>query len=388
MTGDQQQQDWCDQWDLRPGVTYLNHGSFGPPPRPVQAERRQWQQQLDSQPMDFFDRQYEPALQAARQRLAEFVGADPQDLVFVENATAAMNVVANSLRLEHNDQVLLTDHEYGAVHRIWQRATLRAGSDQPVIAALPDRIESADQLVDRLLDAFTPRTRLLVISHITSPTAITMPIETIVRRAHQRGVLVCVDGPHAPAQIPLDLSALGCDFYCASLHKWLSAPFGSGFLYVRREHQSRITPTQISWGRLLPQRPESWSDEFIWSGTRDPSALLTVPAAIGFLQEAGLGAFREHGYRLATEARNRLAEWTGLPPITPDDRCWYTCMGHAPLPSGDASGLQRALWQRHAIEVPIVSWKDRYWLRVSCHLYNRRQDIDRLFDALTRELRT
>lgn len=388
MTNDQQQQqNWSNQWDLRPGVTYLNHGSFGPPARPVQAERRQWQQQLDSQPMDFFDRQFEPALQAARQRLAEFVGADPQDLVFVENATAAMNVVANSLRLEHNDQVLLTDHEYGAVHRIWQRATLRAGASEPVIASLPDRIESADQLVDRLLDAFTPRTRLLVISHITSPTAITMPIETIVRRAHQRGVLVCVDGPHAPAQIPLDLNALGGDFYCASLHKWLSAPFGSGFLHVRPEHQARITPTQISWGRLLPRRPESWSDEFIWSGTRDPSAMLTVPAAIDFLQETGLDAFREHGYRLATEVRNRLAEWTGLTPITPNDRCWYTCMGHAPLPSGDASGLQRALWQRHAIEVPIVSWKDRYWLRVSCHLYNCRQDIDRLFGALVREIR-
>ncbi len=387
MAGDRQQ-DWSDQWDLRPGVTYLNHGSFGPPPRPVQARRRQWQQRLDGQPMDFFCRQYEPAVLAARQRLAEFVGADPQDLVFVENATAAMNVVANSLELKHSDQVLLTDHEYGAVRRIWQRATLRAAAGEPEIVVLPERIESVDQLVDCLFAALTPRTRLLVISHITSPTAITMPIGTIVHRARQRGVLVCVDGPHAPAQIPLDLAALGCDFYCASLHKWLSAPFGSGFLYVRREHQQRISPTQLSWGRLLPARPESWSDEFIWSGTRDPSAVLAVPAAIDFLQETGLEAFREHGYRLATEARNRLAEWTGLPPITPDDRCWYTCMGHAPLPPGDASGLQRALWERHAIEVPVVFWKDRHWLRVSCHWYNRRQDIDYLFDALARELRT
>lgn len=387
MTGDRQK-DWADQWDLRPGVTYLNHGSFGPPPRPVQAQRRHWQQQLDSQPMDFFVRQYEPALLAARQRLAEFVGADPHDLVFVENATAAMNVVANSLELKPDDQVLLTDHEYGAVRRIWERATLRAGVGSPVIADLPDRIESADQLIDSLFAACTPRTRLLVVSHITSPTAITMPIRKIVEEARQRGVLVCVDGPHAPAQIPLDLAALGCDFYCASLHKWLSAPFGSGFLYVRREHQERMVPTQISWGRLLPERPESWSDEFMWSGTRDPSAMLAVPAAIDFLQTTGLDAFREHGYLLATQARNRLAAWTGLAPITPDDRCWYTCMGHAPLPPGDASGLQRALWERHAIEVPIVCWKDRYWLRVSCHWYNRAQDIDRLFDALASEIRT
>jgi isopenicillin-N epimerase len=376
-------ESWGACWDLRPGVTYLNHGSFGPPPRPVQQARLRWQQELDRQPMDFFMRQYEPAWFAARRRLAALVGADEHDLVFVENATAAMNVVAASLKLDQGDQVLLTDHEYGAVHRIWQRAVSRTAGAEVRIAELPSRIETAEQVVDAIFAAAGPQTRLLVVSHITSPTAITLPVEAIAGQARQRGIPVCVDGPHAPAQVPLDLAGWGCDFYCASLHKWLSAPFGSGFLFVRPEHQSQIAPPQLSWGRLLPHRPESWSDEFIWSGTRDPSPVLAVPAAIDFLQQVGEPTFREHGYELATYARHRLAEWTGLTPITPDDRQWFTCMAHAPLPPGDATRLQQELWHRYAIEVPIVSWKDRRWIRVSCHLYNRCEDIDRLFQALT-----
>jgi isopenicillin-N epimerase len=328
-------------------------------------------------------RQYEPAWFAARERLAEFTGSDPRDLVFVENATAAMNVVAASVGLSAQDQVLLTDHEYGAVQRIWQRATAAAGASSPRIAKLPERIEAVDQVVDAIFAEANPRTRLLVVSHITSPTAITLPVESIVREAHHRGMLVCVDGPHAPAQARMELAGLGCDFYCASLHKWLSAPFGSGFFYVRPEHQSRIVPPQLSWGRLLPNRPSAWSDEFIWSGTRDPSAWLAVPAAIDFLRQTGEETFRQHGFELATYARTRLAALTGLTPIVPDDPQWYTCMAHAPLPPGDAACLQRDLWQRWAIEVPIVTWNDRRWIRVSCHLYNRRADIDRLIDALT-----
>jgi len=382
MSDEAKWQQWRCQWDLRPGVTYLNHGSFGPPPRPVQAARRDWQYRLDAQPMDFFTRVYEPAWSTARRDLAEFVQANPHDLVFVENATAAMNIVAASVELKAGDEVLMTDHEYGAVQRIWRRAMARVGGREPRLARLPLRIESADQLVQSIFAAANERTRLLVVSHITSPTAITLPVEAIIRAAHERGIAVCVDGPHAPAQIPIDLGRLECDFYCASLHKWLSAPFGSGFLYVRPEHQSRIAPPQLSWGRLLPKRPESWSDEFIWSGTRDPSAFLAVPAAIDFLRQVGEEAFRRRSHELASYARASLVDLIGLTPITADDPRWYTCMAHVPLPPGDAEPLQRDLWAGYGIEVPIVSWNNRRWIRVSCHLYNRFEDIDRLVGAL------
>jgi isopenicillin-N epimerase len=332
--------------------------------------------------MDFFMRQYEEAWYRARSRLAEFVGSDARNLVFMENATAAMNVVADSFPLTVGEEVVLTDHEYGAVARIWQRATRRAGAKEPRIARLPLPIQSAEQVVEAVFAATSEHTRLLVVSHITSPTAIILPIEQIVREAQRRGIRVCVDGPHALAQLPLDLERLGCDFYCASCHKWLCAPFGSGFLFVAAPHHEEIQPPLLSWGRLLPNSVEAWSDEFIWSGTRDPSAYLSVPAAIDFLQGFGEARFREVTHELARYAREQLVDLVGEDPIVPDSSIWYGSMAHVPLPPGDAVVLQSKLWSEYAVEVPIVRWNDRRWIRVSCHLYNRREDVDLLIEAL------
>jgi isopenicillin-N epimerase len=373
---------WRSQWNLAPGVSYLNHGSFGPPPRPVQAARREWQDQLDTQPIDFFVRKLEPAWFQARQRLAERIGADARNLVFAENATAAMNVVAHSLALRSGDEVLLTDHEYGAVQRIWRRAAESVEGATVGVAKLPLPIESADQIVDAIFSAASDRTRLVVVSHITSPTAVTLPVQQIAAQAKRRGILVCVDGPHAIAQLPLELDRLGCDFYCASCHKWLCAPFGSGFLYVAPQHHATIRTPLLSWGRLPPEPLQVWSDEFLWSGTRDPSAYLAVPAAIDFLDQVGWDRFRGHTHALAQYARQRLVELTGQTPLVPDSPNWYGSMAHVPLPPGDAPALQRQLWTEYGIEVPIISWSDRRWIRVSCHLYNTRQEIDRLVDAV------
>ncbi|MCY2990599.1 MAG: aminotransferase class V-fold PLP-dependent enzyme [Planctomycetota bacterium] len=372
---------WRDQWDLRPGVTYLNHGSFGPPPKAVQRARQHWQAELDRNPMDFFVRHYEPAWFAARQTLAKFVGAAAQNLVFADNATSAMNVVAHSFPLRAGDEVLLNDHEYGAVLRIWQRATQSVGATVR-FARLPLPVQSTEQVVEALFAATTPRTRLIVVSHITSPTAITLPVASLCAQARRCDIAVCVDGPHAVAQLPLELEQLGCDFYCASCHKWLSAPFGSGFLYVAPRHHSSVRPPQLSWGRLLPQQVEQWSDEFIWSGTRDPAAYLAVPAAIEFLEAIGLEKFRARLHALARYARQQLVELFGLPPSVPDAPEWYCGMAHVPLPPQTPADLQQGLWQRYQIEVPIVTWNERRWIRVSCHLYNRHADIDLLIRAL------
>jgi isopenicillin-N epimerase len=368
-------------WNLRPGTIYLNHGSFGPPPEAVRAVRRAWQAEIDGQPMDFFVRRFEPALNEARQRLARFVGTAAENLVFVDNATAAVNVVAANFPLAAGDEVLLTDHEYGAVERIWKRACRRAGAKLK-IAQLPLPMSEAEEVIEAIFRAAGPRTRLLVVSHITSPTAAILPVEAICRRAAERGMAVCIDGPHAVAQVDLAIDALDCDFYAASCHKWLSAPFGSGFLYVHPRRQAGVEPPYLSWGRLEPSRPATWADEFLWSGTRDPSAWLTVPAAIDWLQGVGLDLFRDRTHALARYARRRLVERIGMAPIVPDSPAWYGSMAHVPLPPGDARRLQAALWERHGIEVPVVSWKDRRWLRVSCHLYNRESDIDRLVEGV------
>lgn len=382
VTSDAAWASWRSQWKLRSDTTYLNHGSFGPPPEPVQLERAKWQAALDEQPMDFLVRQYEPAWHNARTKLAEFVHCDASDLVFVENATAGMNVVASSVKLKPSDELLLTDHEYGAVLRIWQRACKEAGAAEPKIASLPPYLNDVQEVVDAIMRQVTDRTRLLVVSHITSPTAVILPVREIVQAAHERGVAVCVDGPHAPLQTEVNLRQLQADYYTASCHKWLCAPFGSGFLYVDKRHQAGVQAPLLSWGRLFPEDRRAWSDEFVWSGTRDSSPYFSIPAAIDFFASLGAEAFRTRTHQLARYARQRLVELTGLEPIVAHDAAWYGSMAHVPLPPGDRRSLQEALWCAHGIEVPIVDWGGRRFIRVSCHLYNTREEVDRLVQAL------
>ena len=376
---------WRGEWTFRPGITYLNHGSFGPPPRRVVDAQRQWQDALASEPMDFYVRELEPHLAGARARLADFVGARTDDLVFVENSTYGMNVVASSVDLRPGDEIVLTDHEYGAVFRIWRRACQRSGA-RIVSANLPWPIESTDHVVDAIAASFTPKTRLLVFSHITSSTALVLPAEEICQAARKRGIAVCIDGPHALATLDLDLDGLDCDYYTASGHKWLSAPFGSGFLYVHPRAQSSIRPPILSWGRVGPETPERWYDEFNWLGTRDPSPFLTVPTAIDFLAEVGLNAYRARCRRLVDDARIKIEEVTQVGAITVGDR--HVSMLAFPLPAGEARSLQLALRQRFGIEVPIADWQGRRLMRVSCHLYNRQHDLDLLVRSLAELLRS
>lgn len=379
-------------WNLRRGVTYLNHGSFGPAPRPVLAARQAWFERLESEPMDFLVRHMEQHIETARNRLGQFAGTQGDNLCVVDNATFGMNIVASSFPLVPGDEVLATNHEYGAVLRIWRRVCQRAGATLRV-QALPDPIVSDDQVVDAFLQGVTPRTKLIVVSHVTSPTAIILPVRKICAGARQLGVRVCIDGPHAPAAVPLELDRLDCDFYTASCHKWLSAPIGSGFLYAHPRSRSLLKPLVVSWGESLSGRRASWLDEFTWSGTRDPSAFLSVPAAIEFLETVGLETFREQTHGLARYAREQMARLTGLAPLVPDSREWYGPMIALPLPAsvgepptGHMHPLQVALWEQHQIEVPIVNWHGRRFIRVSCHLYNDEADIDRLVEALSKLL--
>lgn len=380
---------WRSAWSLPRGVTFLNHGSFGLVPFDVQAARQEWQRRLYENPMDFFLRQMEVELDNVANRLGKLVGAAPRDLVLVDNATIGMNIVARSVGLEPGDEVLLTDHEYGAVRRIWQKRCEKIGA-KVVVQNLPQPLESVDGLVDRLFSGVTARTKLLVFSHISSPTAVILPAAEICRRARELKIPVCIDGPHALATLPLNLTQLGCDFYCASGHKWLSAPNGSGFLYVNRKHQTRLSPPIVSWGGSVAGRTATWQDEYNWQGTRDPAACLSIPAAIDFLERAGWETFRQHGHDLAQLARESITELTGLNALVPDSPDWYAPMISLPLPTqglsapaqGQRDPLQDRLWSEYQIEVPITWWHGERLLRVSCHLYNTADDIDLLVKAL------
>lgn len=380
--------DWRDIaefWKVRADTTYLNHGSFGITPQPVIAARDQWQQRQDEQPMDFYVRQFEEVWHNARNRLAAFVNTDPGNLVFAENATVAMNIVASSFRLERGDQILLNDHEYGAVQRIWERECRRADSHganaSVVVCRLPQVIEDEQQIIDSVFAGVTDQTKLIIISHITSPTAIIMPVQQICEQAKKRGIPTCIDGPHAPMQVDLDIDNLGCDFYTASCHKWLSAPLGTGFLYVHPKWHEMIQPMTKSWGRLLPALPDRWDEEFIWSGTRNSSGYFSIPTAIDFFNQIGIDNFRQRSNYLRRYAERALLDKFTTEPIARFDHA-YASMAHVPLPPGNWENLQLQLWQKHQIEVPIINFDNRWFVRVSCHLYNSTEQIDRLVRAI------
>jgi isopenicillin-N epimerase len=372
------------QWSLRSGVSYLNHGSFGPSPQPVLAARRAWLERLESEPMDFLVRELDDRLAEARQVLGRFVGSAADDLLFVDNATVGMNLVAANLRLQPGDEVLANDHEYGAVLRTWERACRRSGA-RLVVGQIPVPLTYTGEVVDAIFRSATDRTKLIVFSHVTSPTAIVMPAEAISLAARHRGIPVCIDGPHALAMRPLELARLDCDYYTASCHKWLCAPFGSGFLYVHPRRQATMEPLVVSWGRTPEGHAPSWRDEFTWSGTRDPSTFLATAAAIEFLEKIGLDAFRERTHQLARRARSLITSLTGLDALVPDSPEWYGSMISLPLPPGEAAPLQQALWEKYQIEVPIVEWNGRRLVRPSCHLYTQEGELERLAEAL-REL--
>jgi len=387
--------DMKQEWTLDLSVTYLNHGSYGPSPRVVQQAQQQWTELLERNPQAFFGRRLETEIAAVDQRLADFVGCPAADLVCTNNATFGMNVVARSMPLAADDEILVTTHEYGAVKRIWQMLARTQGA-RMVQAPLPEPFVDTDSVVEQLFEFVTPRTRLIVVSHVTSPTALVLPVREICQRARENGIATCVDGPHAIAMRPLNLKALNCDFYVASCHKWLSGPFGSGFLYVHPRWQHDLQPALISWGGSMSGRPKSWKDEFVWLGTRAPAASLAIPAAIDFLESYGIEQFRVRTHELAQHARQRLeAEFATEAPF-PDKLDWYGSMVAVPLPesvpvpkswTGQPHPLQQVLYEKHRIEVPIIKWGHRMHIRVSCHLYNDEEDIERLIRALQLELR-
>lgn len=376
-------------WTLDPGIIYLNHGSFGPPPDVVRRARERYSEELAREPMDFFIRRMEDRLDAALTQLGRFIGASSGNLAFVPNATCAMNVAIASTRLEPGDEILFTNQEYGSVVRAWGQAAGRCGA-KTVVAPLPLPPPSEEAVVAALIDRVGPRTRMIVVSHVTSQTATVFPVAAICQAARRARVPVCIDGPHALAMRPLTLDALGCDFYCASGHKWLSAPFGSGFLYVAPHRKQSLSPAVVSWGKSLSGRPDRWQDEFHWFGTYDPAPYLAMQDAINFLEEYGLNRFREETHALARYARQQLLAATPAEPVTLDSPEWYGSMvtlrlPHVPVSDawpGKLHPLQSALWERHRIEAPVFQRAGSVHLRVSAHLYTEPAEIDRLVAAV------
>ena len=381
-----------DAFLLDPDLVFLNHGSFGACPREVFDDYQRWQLELERNPVEFLGRRSAALLTRARSRLGGYLGARGTDLVFVPNATTGVNIVARSLALLPGDEVLSTDHEYGACDATWQRICAAAGAHyRRVEVPLPYDEASWAQ---RLIMAITPRTRLIFASHIASTTALIFPVARLCATARQRGVPTLIDGAHAPGHIGLDLEALGADFYTGNCHKWLCAPKGSAFLHVRPEHQTRIDSTVVSWGHVAEDSAATGGhtgfDAYTghgplerrlqWQGTRDIAAFLAVPAAIDFQQRHGWPVWRVRCHQMACETRRRVNARNHMQPIAPDEA--FGQMLTIPVAATDAEGLRRHLFERRRIEIPVTRHAGQTFARVSVQAYNTQTELDALVDAL------
>ena len=360
---------------LDPSVTFLNHGSFGACPRAVFERYQEWQLELERQPVLFLARRHDELLGEARAALAAYVGTDPDDLVFIPNATSGVNVAARAIGLGRDDEVLTTDLEYGALDLAWKHVCADVGA-RYVRTPIRLPIASADEIVEAVWAGVGARTRVLFLSHHTSSTALTLPVEELCRRARERGIRTVVDGAHAPGHLPLDLAAVGADYYAGNCHKWLCAPKGAGFLYVRRELQRDVHPLMISWG--YKEDDPSFTSRHEEQGTRDPSAYLAVPAAIDWQREHDWDAVRDRCHALARRARNEL----GLEPVAPDSPDFYRQMVSLRLPDDAPPDLQERLYAEHRIEIPISEHGSGRLIRASFQGYNDDGDLDRLGSAL------
>ena len=382
-------------WWLDPDVTYLNHGTVGATPRVVLETQQAWQRRIEAQPAAFLFRELmrvtadEPGaprllLRQAADAVAEFVGARGDDLVFVDNASTGINAVLRSIALQPGDEIVVLDQAYGAVIKAAEFVARGAGA-RVVVAATPFPVQGdpIEAYVDAVERALTPRTRLAILDHISSNTALTLPVAAMTARCKARGVPVLVDGAHAPGAIALDIAALGADWVVGNLHKWAFAPRACGFLWVAPAHRAAIHPPTISWGLDV-----GLAQEFDWTGTRDPSAMLSAPAGLAFMRDVlGIEAMRTWNHDLVWRMASELSARWGQPFTTPESM--VGCMASVALPARiDALGESAApalkdwLFLERRIEAQVLAINGHVCVRLAAQVYNDESDYERLADAV------
>ena len=377
---------------IDPAITYLNHGTVGVPPRAVLAKQQAWRDRIERNPSQFLFRELtplhdmsppeRPELRLAADAVAGRLGAKGDDLVFTDNITSAANAVLRSLTFGPGDEVLVTDLNYGAITLAAQAVTRGVGAhvrtaEMPRHGARPEAFTAAIDL------AIGPRTRLVIVDHLTSGSALVLPVEEIVALCRKRGVPILVDGAHVPGQLPLDLEALGADWYVANLHKWAFAPRSAGFLWAPPHRQTGLHPAVISWGL-----DAGFTHEFDWCGTRDVTPWLSAPAGFEYLESLGESALRQWNHALAWGGAHVLAARLGTEFATPESMIAF--MASVPLPESlgstgdDATRLRDALWYEDRIEAPILTREGRLWVRICGQVYNEPADYEALAEAIAK----
>jgi isopenicillin-N epimerase len=369
---------------LDPQIIFLNHGSFGATPKPVFEAYQHWQMRLESQPVLFLGRELDGLLRSSRSALGEYLNADADHLIYIPNATHGVNIIARSLAFESGDEILTTDHEYGACDYTWDFICGKVGA-RYIHQPIPLPVYSEEDIVDHFWLGVTPHTKVIYLSHITSPTALRLPVKKICQRAKKAGIITVIDAAHSPGQIHVDLQALGADIVFGNCHKWMLNAKGSAFLYVRQELQRLIDPLIVSWG-YNPTPETTTGSRFIdilqWTGTKDPAAALTVPTALKFMQNNNWDEVRKECHQLLRQGIEQICNLVNMQPLYPLDSDFYSQMGIAPLPLSNLAVLKSRLYDEHKIEIPLIQWQDKQFVRISVQGYNSQEDIDALVHAL------
>ena len=368
-------------YHLDPSITFLNHGSFGACPKPVFEVYQNWQRKLEQQPVEFMAIKVYDFLEEARHALGDYVGCHGDDLIFVTNPTTAVNTVIRSLDLGLDDEVLMTDMEYGSLVRTWEHYAQDKGFSivqQPT--SIP--LTTHEDYIEHFWEAVTERTKIIYLSEITSSTGLILPVAAICKKAKEAGIMTIVDGAHVPAHIPLNIAEMDPDVYVGACHKWLSAPKGSSFLYVKKSLQETIEPLIISWGSEVDPSPSPFIYESQYQGTWDPSAFLTVPAAIQFQQEHDWNSVRKRSRALNRETRGRIYEIIDSEPICPNTEEWLGQMVSIITNIENGLDFKRRLMDEYKIEIPVFPWGDKILFRTSFNAYNDENDADRLIEVL------
>ncbi|WP_026732564.1 aminotransferase class V-fold PLP-dependent enzyme [Fischerella sp. PCC 9605] len=380
---------WADLWSLDPGVTFVNHGSFGACPIAVLAVQQNLRSQLEQEPLRFFTREWEPLLDEAKSKLAAFVGVGAEDLVFVPNATTGVNSVLRSLIFHPGDEILTTNHEYNACRNALDFIASRTGA-RVVVVKIPFPLDSPQQVVEAVIEQVSSKTRLALLDHITSQTGLIFPLRELVQKLQAMGVDTLVDGAHAPGMIPLNLQEIGATYYTGNCHKWLCAPKGAAFLYVRRDKQPEIRPLTISHGANSSRTDKSrFQLEFDWTGTDDPTAYMCVPEAIAFmgsLLPGGWDELRQCNHQLVLQARQLLCEALQVLPPCLDEM--IGSMAVIPMPAAlenrSFMSIRDELFDRFGIQVQVVPWHEtpKLLVRISAQIYNTIEEYEYLGRAL------
>ncbi|HWB20500.1 MAG TPA: aminotransferase class V-fold PLP-dependent enzyme [Phycisphaerales bacterium] len=369
------------EWLLDPEYHFLNHGSFGARTRTVLAAQMKYREAFEARPIEFLGRKFEGMLGQVKERVGELLGAQGKDLAMMTNATEGVNAVLRSLKFEPGDELLTTNHVYNAVRQTMNVLANRAGA-KAVEVNVPVPVRGPQDVVRAIEGAITERTKLIVVDHVTSPTALVFPVKEIIELAAKRGIDVLVDGAHAPGMLDVKIEELAPAYYAGNLHKWVCAPPGSAFLWVRRDKQAGILPPTISHHCM-----EGFERAFGWQGTRDVSSWLAVTDAIGFLEQHSLTKIRAHNHTMATWVQAMLCERWGVEASSPLDGQMLGSMATVRLPEGvrkfgKAEALQAEIYSRHKIEVPVVDWSGAWWVRPCCQVYNRPEHYELLGDAV------